>query len=50
VDGEVHGAAVELEEAEMGLKDGRSGPYTWGRSAVKEAAPGVAERYNRADE
>jgi hypothetical protein len=50
VDGEVHGAAAELEEAEMGLKDGRSGPSTWGCSAVKEPAPGVVERYSRADE
>jgi hypothetical protein len=29
VDGEVHRAAVELEEAETGLKDGRSGPSAW---------------------
>jgi hypothetical protein len=29
VDGEVHGAAAELEEAEMGPKDGQSGPSAW---------------------
>jgi hypothetical protein len=45
VDGEVHGATAELEEAETGLKDGRGGPSAWRRSAVrKEGAPGVAER------
>jgi hypothetical protein len=29
VDGEVHGAAAELEEAETGPKDRQSGPSTW---------------------
>jgi hypothetical protein len=50
VDGEVHGAAAELEEAEMGPKDSRSGPSAWRRSAVKkEAAPGMAERRGKAN-
>jgi hypothetical protein len=31
VDGEVHGAAVELEKAETGLKDCQSGPSAWRR-------------------
>jgi hypothetical protein len=40
VDIEVHRAVAELEEAETGLKDSRSGPSVWRRSAVKnEAAP-----------
>jgi hypothetical protein len=34
VDGGVHGAAAELEEAETGLKDGWSGPSTWRRLAA----------------
>jgi hypothetical protein len=50
VDGEVHGAAAELEEAEMGLKDGRSGPSVWRRSEVKkEAAPSMVERRGKAN-
>jgi hypothetical protein len=50
VDGEVHGAAAELEEAEMGPKDGQSGPSAWRHSAVrKEVAPGVTEWRDRAD-
>jgi hypothetical protein len=43
VDGEVHRAAGELVEVEMGLKDGRSDPSTWRRLVVKKkAAPGTA--------
>jgi hypothetical protein len=34
VDGHVHGAAAGLEEAEMGPKDGRSGPSAWRRLAA----------------
>jgi hypothetical protein len=34
VDGEVHGAAADLEEAETGPKDGQSGPFMWRRLAV----------------
>jgi hypothetical protein len=34
VDSEVHEAATELEEAETGPKDGRSGPSTWRRLAA----------------
>jgi hypothetical protein len=41
VDGEVHGAAAELEEAETGPKDGRSGPSAWRRLAA-DGEPVVA--------
>jgi hypothetical protein len=34
VDGEVHRTAMELEEAETGPKDGRSGPSAWRRLAA----------------
>jgi hypothetical protein len=40
VHGEVHGAATELEEAETGLKDGRSGPSAW-RRLVADGEPVV---------
>jgi hypothetical protein len=34
VDGEVHGAAAELEEVERRPKDGQSGPSMWRRLAA----------------
>ncbi len=40
VDGEVHGAAVELEKAETGLKDCQSGPSAW-RRLVADGEPVV---------
>jgi hypothetical protein len=40
VDGEVHGAVAELEEAETGLKDGRTGPSAW-RHLVADGEPAV---------
>jgi hypothetical protein len=42
VDSEVHGAAAELEEAETGPKDGRSGPSGW-RRLVADGEPAVGE-------
>jgi hypothetical protein len=45
VDGEVHGVAAELEDAETGSKDGQNGPSAWRRSAVKKkAALGAVEQ------
>jgi hypothetical protein len=44
VDGEVHGAAADLEKAETGLNYGWSGPSTWRRLAVggpRQARVGV---------
>jgi hypothetical protein len=41
VDGEVHGATVELEKAETGLKDCQSGPSAW-RRLVADGEPVVA--------
>jgi hypothetical protein len=40
VDGEVHGAVVELEEVETGPKGGRSGPFAW-RRLVADGEPVV---------
>jgi hypothetical protein len=40
VDSEVHGAAAELEEAEIGPKDGWSGPSAW-RRLVADGEPVV---------
>jgi hypothetical protein len=43
LDGEVHGAAAELEEAEMGPKDGRRGPSAW-RCLAADGEPVVEAR------
>jgi hypothetical protein len=41
VDGEVHGAAVKLEEAETRPKDGRSGSSAW-RCLMADGEPTMA--------
>jgi hypothetical protein len=43
VDGGVHEAAAELEEVEMGSKDGRSGPSMW-RCLAADEEPAVEAR------